>query len=236
MNRESGHAGRGLDRSRRTEASLRIVLAAASLALIASCGSTSEAADPASDAPEGRYPSTVPYLAASSYTEALRAWRTAEDVNAWMGAAFEYDMSRAMALSETQRSLNGAPAIARPGDFFATPRGVCIDLSRFAVETLRALDPQSQPNYLMIEFAPVSVAGNTLRRHWLATFRREGHRYFFADSKRPGHLAGPYATIQEFIREYEAYRGRRIVAFRELESYERRVRAMASRQPRAERP
>jgi hypothetical protein len=44
----------------------------------------------------------------------------------------------------------------------------------------------------MIEFDPVSLAGNTLRRHWIASYERNGMRYFFADSKRPGHIAGPY--------------------------------------------
>ena len=79
----------------------------------------------------------------------------------------------------------------------------------------------------MIEFAPVTIAGNTLRRHWLATFERDGQHYFFADSKRPGHLAGPYASIAKFIDDYAAYRGRDVIAFRVVDTYERRTRAMA---------
>ena len=32
-----------------------------------------------------------------------------------------------------------------------------MDLSRFAVETLRQIDPDLQANYLMIEFSPVTL-------------------------------------------------------------------------------
>jgi len=89
---------------------------------------------------------------------------------------------------------------------------------------------------LMIEFDPVSIAGNTLRRHWVVSFERGGERYFFADSKRPGHIAGPYASTQDFIAEYARYRGRRIVSFREVETYERKLRTLATRQKRQDRP
>ena len=88
----------------------------------------------------------------------------------------------------------------------------------------------------MIEFDPVSIAGNTLRRHWVVSFERGGERYFFADSKRPGHIAGPYASTQDFIAEYARYRGRRIVSFREVETYERKLRTLATRQKRQDRP
>jgi hypothetical protein len=66
--------------------------------------------------------------------------------------------------------------------------------------------------------------------HWLASYRREGRSYFFADSKRPGHIAGPYADVQEFINEYAKYRGRAIVSFRELESFQRKQRPSSSKQ------
>jgi hypothetical protein len=97
------------------------------------------------------------------------------------------------------------------GAFYVSPSGVCVDLARFAVETLRVIDAQSNPRYLMIEFDPLTISGNTLRRHWIATFERGGQRYYFADSKRPGYVAGPYATTQAFIDDYAKYRGRRIV-------------------------
>ena len=43
------------------------------------------------------------------------------------------------------------------------------------------------------------------------------------------HIAGPYASTQDFVAEYSAYRNRPIVAFRELESYQRKQRTMAVR-------
>lgn len=225
-----------LNRTRCREAPFRRLTAGAILALVAACGTTPETADPASDAPEGRSHAARSFPDAPIYAEALRTWRTAEDVNAWIGAKFEYDMSRALLLSETQRGRGERVKIARPEDFFGSPRGVCVDLSRFAVETLRAIDPKASANFLMIEFSPASISGNVLRLHWLATFRRDGRHYFFADSKRPGHLAGPYATVAEFIKEYEGYRGRRIVAFRELESHERQPRTKALKRESSERP
>jgi hypothetical protein len=79
----------------------------------------------------------------------------------------------------------------------------------------------------MIEFDPIQITGNTLRLHWLVSFKRNGKTYFFADSKRPGHIAGPYHDVREFINEYAQYRGRKIVAFREVESYQKQRRSQA---------
>lgn len=195
-------------------------------AFLAACSSLPEAADRTSDAPEASRNQIVSFKDAASYSEALQVWRTPEDVNAWIGARFQYDLPRAMALSETQRTGSGQAAIFEPQDFFDAPSGVCVDLARFAVETLRQIDPESKPNYLMIEFEPVQATGSTLRLHWLAAFRRDGKLYFFADSKRPGHIAGPYADTQEFIDAYASYRRRPIVAFRELDSFHRKQRAL----------
>ena len=126
--------------------------------------------------------------------------------------------------------------ILTPAEFFVAPSGVCVDLARFAVETLRVVDPGATPAYVMIEFDPVAIAGNTLRRHWVVSFRKDGKHYFFADSKRPGHIAGPYESTQEFITEYARYRGRQIVSFREVESYERKARTLAAKRTGDERP
>lgn len=215
---------------------MRTNIAAFLAALLAACSSVPDVADPASDAPEVRVAPAYSFREASSYGEALKLWRNASDVNAWIGAKFQYNVGRAMQLSETQRTLNGRVPILSPENFFSAPNGVCVDLSRFAVETLRAVDPETKPVYVMIEFDPVSIAGNTLRRHWVVSFKRGDEHYFFADSKRPGHIAGPYANTQEFIHEYARYRARRIVSFRELESYERKVRTLTTKQSREERP
>lgn len=202
-------------------------LAAAAGLLLGACAPVA-VLDP-TDAPDPAHSRMTSFVPAASYAEALAKWRTADDLNAWIGARFEYDRARAMQLSETQRAKAGA-AILAPAEFFASPRGVCVDLSRFAVETLRAIDPAAKPAFLMIEFEPVKIQGNTLRLHWLASYRRDGLYYFFADSKRPGDIAGPYPTIEAFIAEYELYRGRKVMRWRELESYERKQRVRASRQ------
>jgi len=215
---------------------IRRLLAALSLGLVGACSSVPYAVDPASDAPETPRSAGASFKAASSYAEALQVWRSPEDLSDWIGAHFEYDMPRALALSESRRGASGRIPVYRPDEFFVSPTGVCVDLSRFAVETLRTIDPRATPSFLMIEFAPITIAGNTLRLHWLASYRRDGSYYFFADSKRPGHIAGPYASPREFIEEYRRYRGREIVGFRELESHERTLRTIANKQPREERP
>jgi hypothetical protein len=214
---------------------VRIALGAVFAALLAACGALPERSDPASDAPEGAAAVAGELKPAASYAEALRIWKGADDVNAWIGAKFRYDMARAMLLSETQRRASGRMPILEPRVFFAAPQGVCVDLARFAVETLRAIDPAAKAAYVMIEFDPVQIRGNTLRRHWVVSFERDGKRYVFADSKRPGHIAGPYTSVADFIAAYAEYRGRRIVSFRELESYQRKARTMAVRKLREER-
>lgn len=163
-------------------------------------------ADPASDAPEHRVPA-ADAPSAPNYAAALAAWNV-EELNAWIGAHFRYDPQRAMRLSENQRAVSGGLPIHAPPAFFDSPSGICVDLARFGVESLRVMAPQSRPAYLMIEFAPAAIAGNTLRMHWVAVFEREGRWHVFADSKRPGHLSGPYADLGEFIAEYARHRGR----------------------------
>ncbi len=187
-------------------------------------------AGPSSDEPEYARDPTVVFKAAVSYEQALQVWKTPEDINGWIAANFSYDTARALRLSETQRAKNERISIHDPSEFFDIKTGVCVDLSRFGVETLRRIDPLSDPKYLMIEFDPLQIKGNMLRLHWLVSFKRDGKTYIFADSKRPGHIAGPHKDLQAFITEYEQYRGRKIVAFRELDSYEKQRRTQAQKQ------
>ena len=206
------------------------------LLVLAGYADVLHSAEPSSDAPEYTRDSTVLFKAADSYEHALRIWKTPEDINAWIAANFSYDMARALRLSETQRAKDNQLSIYDPAEFFDIKAGVCVDLSRFGVETLRRIDPQSDTKYLMIEFDPIQIGGNTLRFHWLVSFKRDGKSYFFADSKRPGHIAGPYNETQEFIYDYERYRGRKIVAFREVESYQKQQRTQAPKLQRSEKP
>ena len=83
------------------------------------------------------------------------------------------------------------------------------------------------------EFDPVQIEGDTLRLHWLVSFKRAGKIYFFADSKRPGYVAGPYDDAQAFIDDYRRYRARTIIAFRELPSYQKQRRERAPSRPTA---
>jgi len=187
-------------------------------------------ASPWSDEPEYARDSTAVFKTADTYEQALQVWKTPEDINGWIAVNFSYDRVRALRLSETQRGKNERISIHAPSEFFHIKTGVCVDLSRFGVETLRRVDPKSDPKYLMIEFDPIQIKGNMLRYQWLVSFRRDGKIYLFADSKRPGHMAGPYNDVPAFIAEYEEYRQRKIVAFRELDSYEKQRRTQAPKQ------
>ena len=187
-------------------------------------------ANPSSDELGYTPDSTMPFKAAGSYEEALPLWKTPEDVNGWIAANFSYDTLRAIEFSETQRTKNKTPSIYSPSELFHRKTGVCVDLTRFGVETLRRIYPRCDPKYLMIEFDPIQIKGNTFRLHWLVRFKRDGKTYFFADSKRPGHIAGPYNDTQAFIKDYEQYRGRKIVAFREIESYQKQRRTQKIQQ------
>lgn len=179
------------------------------------------AADDLSDEKGFREVSTTMSETLESYEHALQTWKTPEDINVWIASNFSYDMNRSMRLSETQVVQQGQPTIYTPSKFFFIKLGTCVDLSRFAVETLKIINPQYDTKYLMIEFYPITIDGNILRRHWLASFKRDGQTYFFADSNRPGHIFGPFDDPEAFIREYEKYRGRKIVIFRQMESYQK---------------
>lgn len=224
----------GIGCNRRRATSLLGVLALPALSALSACTAPRPQAVAASDAPEPWDRAAVAYQDAPGFDQALALWRTPEDINAWIGARFEYDMARALALSESQRARQPPLPIHAPADFFHRPRGVCVDLARFGVESLQRVAPGLKPRYLMIEFDPATLQGQVLRRHWVASFERDGQVWVFADSKRPGHLAGPYASLPDFIADYARYRGRPIVAHQSRGNYQRRLRQPASQTPRAD--
>jgi hypothetical protein len=188
------------------------------------------------DEPEIGRNSSVPYRTMDSYNQALGIWKTAEDINRWVAGNFIYDKGRAVKLSSSQRKKNGRISIYRPSEFFKNKAGVCVDLARFGVETLRIIDPNSDPKYLMVEFAPTQINGNTFRLHWLVSFKKDGMKYFFCDSKRPGYIAGPYDITQVFVREYGQYRNQEIVAHMELDSYIKAKKSKLERRKREKSP
>lgn len=173
------------------------------------------------DAPEFRRNLSLSCQSADSYNRALDSWKTAQDISKWVANSFIYDKARAIMLSTNERTRKKLVSVYDPPEFFFKKAGVCVDLARFGFETLRKIDPNSDPKYLMIEFDPIQINGNIFRLHWLVSFKRDGMKYFFCDSKRPGYIAGPYNSTQVFISEYERYRGRKIIAHRELESYQK---------------
>jgi len=157
-----------------------------------------------------------------SYQSALKNWKSLQDVSAWIGRNFSYDMDRAVDLSETNRQTNNVE-IYTPSELFLEKKGVCVDLARFGVETIRSILPQITANYLMIEFVPIEIDGEIIRNHWLASYMDGPDYYFFADSKRPSYISGPYKSVKDFISEYTRYRQREIVSFKELESYKKQL-------------
>jgi hypothetical protein len=192
--------------------------------VLSGCAGTPPGSASWSDAPDPLPMAAARAAGPASYDEALRIWKTPEDIAAWSAARFTYDTDRALQLSETERRKGADPTIPAPADLFERPTGTCLDLARFGLETLQRIDPQSRPRYLMVEFEPLQLQGRTLRRHWLVSFRRGDGVYVFADSKRPWLVAGPYNSVDAFIREYERFRGRNIVRFYETDSYRRQLR------------
>lgn len=199
------------------------------LAALGGCAADPRVADPASDAPEHGYAASTAAVRHGTYSEAITAWRGPEDVNAWIGSHFVYDVDRAAALSESQRAGKASPPIFEPSAFYARPSGVCVDLARFAVETLQRIAPEVKARYLMIEFDPLTLRGQVLRRHWVAIYDSPRGILVIADSKRPGFVAGPYSSVAEFIAEYAAFRRRDIVTYRELQTYQRKTKMLAKR-------
>jgi hypothetical protein len=197
--------------------------------VIFSWTNVSQAANSLPDEPEFERNLSIPIQGVDSYSRALDLWKTAEDINGWIAGSFIYDKPRALKLSSNQRTKNRGIPVYNPSVFFESKTGVCVDLARFGVETLKIIDPNSDPKYLMIEFDPIQINSNTFRLHWLVSFKRDGMTYVFCDSKRPGYIAGPYKSTQEFIREYEQYRGRKILAYRELESYQKQRKSQSTK-------
>ncbi|MEM7299411.1 MAG: transglutaminase-like domain-containing protein, partial [Bacteroidota bacterium] len=172
-----------------------------------------------SDAPEQQdkknAPSGIPYL------EILESWDHVDSVNQWIDQYFGYDMSRAIKLGEGSAERSKTK-ILTPEEFYQNPSGVCLDLSRFAVESLRKISEDYKANYLMIEFEPLEIKGSIIRNHWIAVYMDDGLFNFVADSKFPGRKYEGYSDVASFINEYESLRGRKIVNYKIVPSYEKK--------------
>lgn len=147
-----------------------------------------------------------------SYDDALANWKTPEDIARWARDAFRYDLDRALDLAEDS-PVRANTEVYTPRETFDARSGTCVDLCRFAVETLRAIDPATPVHYLMIEFEPVRIADRTLRRHWLAVYEHPLGLVGFADTKYPGELSDPHHSLAGLVANYEARRRRRVLGF-----------------------
>lgn len=199
------------------------------LAIVPCCSFSTGAANTLSDEPEA-LEQTHNVRGYQSYASAIKEWESINEVADWMGHNFSYDFNRALDLSETNRGNRPTVAIYSPADLYYIKHGVCIDLARFGVETARGMFPESNPKYVMIEFVPLLINGKTIRRHWIASFQKNGKYFFFADSKRPGYISGPFDSAEDFMKQYEIYRGRKIVSFIELESFKKKKRRFKKRE------
>lgn len=159
----------------------------------------------------------------ATYEKALNSWGSILDICNWMGNCFSYDMERAARLGDDGNG-NEKPRIYTPKELYVKKKGVCIDLARFAVETTRSIKSSIEVSYLMIEFEPVMIQGSVLKKHWMAVYRDEEKYMFFADSKRPGFIAGPFDLPDDFIREYQEFRKRRIISHKILKTYHKKKR------------
>lgn len=156
-----------------------------------------------------------------NYAQALVLWKSVKEVNQWIGQNFHYDISRAIALGN-KRENGPKPAIFSAEELYSIKSGICVDLSRFAYETLKMIDPEREAYYLMIDFEPIEIQGSVIRKHWVMAFKENGSFYVMADSKIPGVISGPYASIESYIKEYEAFRGRKIESFKLLNDYKKK--------------
>ena len=155
-----------------------------------------------------------------SYETALKQWKTLTNVNTWIKENFSYSIERAKQLAENSPTREKT-GIYSPSELYQLRNGVCIDLTRFAVETINLLDSSKHMQYLMIEFEPIIIDSSVIKKHWMAVYQDSSGYSFLADSKRPGHIAGPYKNVETFITEYQTYRGRKIISWKVLSSYKK---------------
>jgi hypothetical protein len=177
-----------------------------------------------SDAPADSLQHAV-NLPTISYEAALEKWKSVSDVNDWIKGHFSYSLERAKQLAENSPGREKT-AIYLPAELYQSGKGVCIDVSRFAVETMRAIDPSSDINYLLIEFEPINIDGFIIKKHWLAVSKDTAGYHVFADSKRPGYIAGPYQQLEDFIAAYQLFRERKIISWKLLPGYQKRKKAV----------
>jgi len=171
------------------------------------------------DAPDGSIKRDKGYVEPASYQEALKSWKSVEEINQWIRNSFSYDREKALKISSEDNEPK--PIILSPAEFYRNKSGICVDLARFGYEVLHVVMPEANAKYLMIEFEPLQEGKSVLRRHWLVIYEKEGQLYSFADSKRPGYISPPYKTLEALVEDYQTYRGRKILSYQALDTYQK---------------
>jgi hypothetical protein len=156
-----------------------------------------------------------------SYARTIESWDSVADVNEWIAENFRYDMQRAEQLADSEGRHK--IYIHEPAELFRNKKGVCVDLARFAYEALKAIDPDLDPSYLMIEFEPLKIRDRTFRRHWLVVYRQADQLFVIADTKRPGYCSGPHARLADFINDYQTFRKRKIITYKLRDTYKKKL-------------
>jgi len=130
---------------RRWKTHMHRTLSALFVVAVAACSSVPHVANPSSDAPEARYLAATPIKPASSYAEALQVWRDAYDLNAWIGARFEYDSGSVH---------SGVRAVSRPGGGLISGGGVLrAQDAKAGYRPIRLVMESGHGKYLMVEAA-----------------------------------------------------------------------------------
>jgi hypothetical protein len=154
----------------------------------------------------------------SNYDAAVNAWKNRQNapelLSAWIGSNFTYDVPRA-------KMSNPQPY--EPVELFDRKIGICVDLTRFANETLKIIAPNSDPKYLKIDFEPCKLGKHDVSLHWMVQFKKGNKFYFMADSKHPGRTYGPCDSAQEFIEAYQGQRCRKIRCYEARDSYKKTI-------------
>ena len=171
------------------------------------------------DAPDGSIKKDKGYVEPASYQEALKSWKSVEEINRWIKNSFSYDREKALKISSEDNEQK--PRILSPAEFYSKKSGICVDLARFGYEVTHELMPEVNSKYLMIEFEPLYEGKSVLRLHWLVIYEKDGHFYSFADSKRPGYISPAYKSLEALVEDYQKYRGRKILSFQALDTYQR---------------
>lgn len=156
-----------------------------------------------------------------SYLEAIQKWKTVYDVNHWIAENFKYDMDRAMQFANS--NIQRKATIYKPAEVFDHKKGICVDLSRFAFETVQSVNHTIGIKYLMIDFEPLEIGNSIFRKHWMVVFKENNQFYTMADTKRPGYIGGPYNDLSEWMADYQKFRKRKIISYTLMDTYEKKL-------------